>query len=115
MQQYKAYLEETYQGQSCYIDPQSRGWASYKLIDGGECYIDHCYVAPEFRATSAIYEINQAIEQIAKDASCTHMTGTVDLASSAPMRSVKMMEKAGYKLHSAQNNIIVMIKLLGKE
>jgi hypothetical protein len=114
MQQYKAYLEETYQGQSCHIDPQSRGWASYK-ISGQECYIDHCYVAPEFRATSAIYEINQAIEQIAKDASCTHMTGTVDLASSAPMRSVKMMEKAGYKLHSAQNNIIVMIKLLGKE
>ncbi len=114
MQQYKAYLEETYAGQSCHIDPQSRGWASYK-ISGEECYIDHCYVAPEFRATSAIYDINVAIESIAASSGCTHMTGTVDLASSAPMRSVKMMEKAGYKLHSAQNNIIVMIKLLGKE
>lgn len=113
MNQYKAYLEETYKGQSCYIDPQSRGWASYK-IDGDECYINHCYLAPDFRSAHLMSELCSHIEMIAREAGCKYMTGTVDVESTNPIRSIKMMATDGYSIHSANNNIIVMIKHLGE-
>ena len=88
MKQFQDYLRETYHDQDCYIDSQDRGWASYK-VSGEECYIDHCYVDPQFRNTSAIYDINRAIEGIAKRKNCKFITGTVDLASKSPIRSVR--------------------------
>lgn len=111
MEQYKSYLEETYEGESCYIDPQNRGWASYK-ISGDECYIVHCYLAPDFRGKTMMSELCQNIEKVAKDKGCKYMTGTVDLSSKNPERSMRMMITDGYKLHSAQNNVIVLIKYL---
>ena len=109
MQQYKAYLEETYKGQSCYIDPQNRGWASYK-IEGDECYINHCYLAPDFRGATLMSELCSNIEAIARESGCKYMTGTVEVGTGNPMRSLKMMAADGYRIHSANNNIIVMIK-----
>lgn len=109
MQQYKSYLEETYSGQSCYIDPQNRGWASYK-IDGDECYINHCYLAPDFREAKLMGELCSNIEKIARDANCKYVTGTVEIGTGNPIRSLKMMVTDGYRIHSANNNIIVMIK-----
>jgi len=115
MQQYKQYLEETYQGQSCYIDPQNRGWASYK-IDGDECYINHCYLDPNHRGKALMSELCSNIEKIALGSGCTFMTGTVEVGISSKvdsMISLKMMSADGYKIHSANNNIIIMIKYLG--
>lgn len=94
MKQYKDYLEETYKGQSCYIDPQNRGWASYK-IDGDECCINHCYLAPDFRNASLMAELCSNIEKIALESNCKYMTGTVDINSSNPVRSIKMMANDG--------------------
>lgn len=115
MQQYRDYLRETYIGQDCYIDPQNRGWASYK-IDGDECYINHCYLAPDFRGQALMSELCSNIEKIARESGCKYMTGTVDVdpknqvETSNPIRSLKMMATDGYRIHSANNNIIVMIK-----
>ena len=114
MQQYKQYLEETYEGESCYIDPQERGWASYK-ISGDECYIAHCYLVPDFRGRTLMSEICSNIEQIAIAAGCKYMTGTVDTQGRGKERSLKMMISDGYKIHSAQNNIIVLMKQLIEE
>lgn len=111
MEQYKLYLEETYPGQSCYIDSQGRGWASYK-IDGEECYINHCYLAPDYRGKTMMSELCSNIEKIALESGCKYMTGTVEIGTGVPERSVKMMLNDGYSIHSANNNIIVMIKYL---
>jgi GNAT superfamily N-acetyltransferase len=113
MDQYKAYLEETYHNESCYIDPRGRGWAAYK-ISGEECYITHCYLDPEFRGAALMSELCQNIEEIALLNGCTFMAGTVDLASKRPDISTKMMLTDGYKMHSANNNIIVFVKKLKK-
>jgi hypothetical protein len=112
MEQYKAYLEETYPGESCYIDDERRGWASYK-INGDECYIVHCFVAKEFRNKQFMSSLCGNIERIALSKGCKYMTGTVDLSSSNPERSLRMQMTDGYKLHSANNNVIVLIKDLG--
>lgn len=111
MEQYKSYLEETYTGESCYIDPQNRGWASYK-ISGEECYIVHCYLAPEFRGLTLMSELCKKIEDIARSKGCTYMAGTVDTTARKPERSLKMMITDGYTLDSANNNIIVLTKKL---
>lgn len=109
MQQYRDYLRETYSGQDCYIDPQNRGWASYK-IDGDECYINHCYIVPEHRNLALMSELCSHIEVEARGKGCKFVTGTVDINSTNPIRSLKMMVTDGYRIHSAHNNIIVMIK-----
>jgi GNAT superfamily N-acetyltransferase len=111
MEQYKAYLEESYQGESCYIDPDNRGWASYK-IDGEECYINHCYLNPEFRGQTMMSELCKNIEEIAKAKGCSFMSGTVAIESTNKEKSIRMMITDGYKLHSAHNNIIVLTKEL---
>lgn len=111
MYQYKQYLEETYMGESCHIDPDNRGWASYK-IDGEECYINHCYLHPDFRGKTLMSEICKPIEEIAKKRGCKFMSGTVDINSKNKEKSIRMMITDGYKLHSAENNIIVLIKEL---
>jgi GNAT superfamily N-acetyltransferase len=112
MQQYKQYLEETFVGQSCYIDPQGRGWASYK-IEEFECYINHCYLHPDYRGKALMSELCTNIEKIAREAGCLYMSGTVEVGAHSkvdPIISLKMMHSDGYRIHSANNNIIVMIK-----
>ena len=109
MEQYKQYLKETYAGQDCYIDEQNRGWASFK-IDGDECYINHCFILPEFRSQTLMREICSHIEIIAKNSGCKFMTGTVQIGTGVPERSLRMMMSGGYTVFSAQDNIIVMIK-----
>jgi hypothetical protein len=112
MEQYKAYLEETYKGHSCYIDPEARGWASY-IINGEECYIDHCFLSPEARhGKLSMSMICSEIEKIAKDKGCKFMTGTIQIGTGIPERSIRMMMTDGYRIHSANNNIITMIKYL---
>lgn len=111
MEQYKAYLEQTYEGESCYIDPQNRGWASYK-ISGPECYIVHCYLAPEFRGQTLMSEICSHIEKIAVEKGCVYMAGTVDVTARNPERSLKMMIADGYKLWNADKGIITLTKRL---
>jgi GNAT superfamily N-acetyltransferase len=114
MEQYKSYLEETYVGQSCYIDPKGRGWASYK-ITGEECYINHCWLHPDHRGKTLMSELCSNIEKIALESGCTYMTGTVEVSPDSkvdPIISLKMMHTDGYRLHSANNNIIVLVKKL---
>jgi hypothetical protein len=111
MEQYKAYLKETYPGHDCYIDPEGRGWASYQ-INNDECYIDHCYMVPEFRNKFTMSAICANIEDIAREKGCKFMTGTVQIGTGIPERSVRMMLTDGYKFHSANNNVITMIKFL---
>ena len=111
MEQFKHYLEETYLGESCYIDPEGRGWASYKIM-GEECYIAHCYLAPAHRGMTLMSEICSHIEDSARASGCKFMSGSVDINSRNPERSLKMMLADGYKLGSTQGTVIYLMKKL---
>jgi ribosomal protein S18 acetylase RimI-like enzyme len=85
------------------------GLAAYR-INGEECYIKEIYVLPEFRKSHAGSGLADSIVKIAKDKGCRMLTGSVVPSTVGASVSMMAMLKYGFKIHSAQNDFIVMSK-----
>ena len=109
MEQYKRYLEELHPGKSVYSD--ERGFAVY-WIRGEECYIEDIYVEREHRKSRGSHALADAVAKLAHEKDCKYMTGSVVPSANGATLSLKMMLSYGFKVHSAENNLILFIKEL---
>lgn len=85
------------------------GCVAYK-ISGEECYIKEIYVLPEFRQTKEGSKLADYVVSTAKEFGCNLLTGSVVPSLPGATGSMTAMLKYGFKIHSSQNDFIVMSK-----
>lgn len=85
------------------------GFASYKFF-GPECYIRDIYVVPEKRKTSVGTSYMEKITALAKEAGCTHLTGTVFPSANGSSESMAAILRGGFKIHSSTSEKIILTK-----
>ena len=108
-QLYKTYLEELHPGKSL-IETEA-GFVVYWLR-GKECYIEDVYVKPEFRKAGVSKLFSDEVAKVARQHDCTFLSGTVVPTAKNSTTSLKMMLSSGFKLHSAEQNLIIFTKEL---
>ena len=84
-------------------------FATYE-INGDECYIVDVYVTPEERHKHHATNLGNKIAEIAKEAGCKHLKGTVDLEDGTSGAALPGLLNWGYRVVHAQNNIIILKK-----
>lgn len=85
------------------------GFATYK-ISGQECYIIDIYVEPGFRKTDEASSMADAIVEIAKDAGCKYLTGSVAPSANGSTASIKVLFGYGFRVLRSENDFIWFIK-----
>ena len=92
------------------IVENDKGFITYVVFeDTKECMIQDLYIRPQHRCLGTSREFEAEVIKAVKD-KCNKLTATVDLFADSPERNTRLMIKAGFKLYSANNNVISFIK-----
>lgn len=76
------------------------------------CYIEDIYVRPECRRDGVARQMADWIATKAKDLGCKKLMGSVAPSAKGSQASLEVLLAYGMKLHSAQYDMIYMIKEL---
>lgn len=87
------------------------GFATYHFR-GQECYIEDIFVTPDNRKVNAASDLAREIEQIAKEAGCKYLTGSVNTAIKDPTTSIRVLLSYGFKFLKSEPSIIWFVKEL---
>ena len=83
-----------------------QGFASF-LIAGDECYIEDLYIRPQHRRNYKAFGFGDELKTIAKEKGCKYLVTTVNLNNVDPSTSLKGILAFGFKVISANNNVIL--------
>jgi hypothetical protein len=86
-----------------------KGFLFYR-IQNDECYIVDIFIEESFRKTSASSEIIGELESRVQGSK--YISGNVYLSDPGCHRTLKAAFKQGFKIHSANNNILLIVKEL---
>lgn len=86
------------------------GFATYRFLDDGSCYIIDIYVIPEARKTNKASELANNIAEIAKNNGCKVLVGTVCPSAKNSDTSIKVLQGYGMTLKSSTNDLIIFKK-----
>ena len=86
-----------------------KGFIVYS-IKNQECFIRDIFVLPEFRKSREATKMADEVTEIAKDHGCTYLSCTVCPEANGADMSLKVVMAYGFKLHSANNNLIILKK-----
>ncbi len=91
------------------IVENENGFATYYYVDDG-VYIEDIFVIKEARKSNVASKLADEIADIAKNKGVKKMYGTVVPTATGSEVSLKVLMAYGFKPHSAQTNLIVMVK-----
>jgi ribosomal protein S18 acetylase RimI-like enzyme len=86
------------------------GFATFRYLNEKEVYIIDIFVRPELRQSGLAGQLANIIVEDAKKRGCVTLFGTINLLTKGADISLKVLQGYGMRLHSAENNIIVMKK-----
>lgn len=89
------------------------GFIAYK-IQGPECFIAEIFVERSQRKSGKAASLADQVAKLAKAADCEVLSCTVDLTTQCATESIKPILAYGFKLESAHNNVIILVKPLGE-
>jgi len=87
------------------------GFVAYKC-SLPECFINEFFVLPEFRNKGGADDLLNGLEKIAIENSCAFISGVVYVDDPGSHRTLKAAFKRGFKIKSAQNNSLIIVKKL---
>lgn len=85
------------------------GFITYR-INGDECFITDFYVAEEYRNTGKGTAFFDTLTNIATEAGCTHLMGSVHVNSATSSSALIMALKYGFKLHKTDSTYVYLRK-----
>lgn len=85
------------------------GFLTYK-IHGEECYIEDIFIKKESRRSGAATEMAKEIESMARAEGCKFLTGTCVPSTRGATESMRAMLGYGFRIHSAMEDRIILIK-----
>lgn len=93
-----------------------QGFATYEMTRDAEgnkyCYICDIYVIPEARKSNFAKDLSDEIGEIAKEAECKYLVGTVAPTYPNSQISLKVLLGCGFTLQASQENFILFKKEL---
>lgn len=92
-----------------HIVESDKGFATYTFVGDG-CYIEDIYVAKKYRKHGQAAEFADQIAKVAKEKGFHKLYGTVAPGANGSTDSLKVLLAYGFKLHSSNQNLIVMVK-----
>lgn len=91
------------------IVENSKGFATYSL-QGDGYYIEDIFVKPEHRKEGVAAQLADIIAEIAISKGVKKLYGSVCPFTAGSTTSIKVLIAYGFKLHSAQTNMIYLVK-----
>ena len=104
---YKDYIEER---TTDHVIETDDGFALYRFLDGGVCYIVDIYTRPGCRQVGAAGLIADQIVKEARDKGCHELLGTVKPSAKGSTISLKVLLGYGMTLKSAGDDFIIFRK-----
>ena len=91
------------------IVESEKGFATYQIFKDGQCYLQDLYVAPEHRESHVATEMANTVSQIAKEAGCTRLVGSVWMGDKNASKNMSIFLKYGMRLHSVKDQVVYLI------
>lgn len=85
------------------------GFMAYRIF-GEECFIDECFVCPEYRNDGEAKSLLKEVEEKAKSEGCKYVTSSVSLATKNATDSLAAALACGFKLNGSVNGLIGLKK-----
>lgn len=109
---YAQYIKEREDKQ---IIESHEGFATYKIFNNGECYLQDLYVIPEKRKSGLAKEMTDAVVKIAQEQGCHTLIGSVCSEDKFCTRNMKVFLAYGMQLHKIIGNMIFLNKDISGE
>lgn len=106
MSHFASYIYER-QGKSIIED--EHGFATYYYIKDA-CYIEDIYVVQDSRRSGIAGKYADMIAEEARSKGYSKLMGSVNLLTNEPTESMYALLRYGFKLSSANNNLIILLK-----
>lgn len=97
------------------IIESDEGFATYKILANGECYLQDLYVVPEKRQAGLAKEMTDKVVEIAKSRNCSILVGSVCLDTNDSTRNMKVFLAYGMQIHSIKGSMIFLTKNIGDQ
>jgi len=106
---YAKYLQER---ENVHLLEYAHGFSIYKILP--DCiYLQDIYVLPEFRKCGHGVTMMDDVTTIGREMGKTKLLGSVVPSTKFGPQMLQIMLQLGFKLHSAENDIVYLIKDIG--
>jgi ribosomal protein S18 acetylase RimI-like enzyme len=89
------------------------GFATYKIFDNGECYLQDIYVVPSQRKSGLATIMTDRVVEIAKEHGCKTLIGSVCVDDQNCTRNMKVFLAYGMQIHKIIGTVIFLKKDIG--
>lgn len=86
------------------------GFATYKIFENGECYLQDIYVSPEYRQSGLATTMANHICVIAKERGCNKLIGSVCVDDQSATRNMKVFLAYGMQIYKNVGSMIFLSK-----
>lgn len=86
------------------------GFATYKIYDNGECYLEDIYVTPDQRKTGLAVKLTDEVVQIAKEKNCKLLVGSVCVDDKNATKNMKIFLTYGMQIYKNMGTLIFLKK-----
>jgi len=90
------------------------GFATYKIFENGECYLQDIYILPEFRNSGLATSFADQVCMKAKLAGCSVLIGSVSIDDQNVTRNLKIFLAYGMDVYKIIGSMIFLRKNLGE-
>jgi ribosomal protein S18 acetylase RimI-like enzyme len=92
------------------IIESDKGFATFKIFDNGECYLQDIYVIPKYRETKIATEMADKVFAIAKERGCKLLVGSVCTEDKNATKNMKVFLAYGMQIYKNIGNMIFLNK-----
>lgn len=89
------------------------GFLSYKELKD-ECFIEDLYIVPAKRGNRQCAMLLDEVTRVAQNGGLKWLSGNVSLAAPKAEHALKSFLHYGFKIQSANNNVLLLVKKLEK-
>jgi len=87
-----------------------KGFATFKIFDNGECYLQDIYIIPEYRKTHLATEMANRVSDIAREHGCKLLVGSVCTDDKYATRNMKVFLSYGMEIYKTVGTMIFLKK-----
>ncbi len=87
-----------------------KGFATYRIFNNGECYLQDIFVIPSERKTGLCFKMADKIVEIAKEQACHTLVGSVCVDDKNATRNMKVLLAYDMEISKTIGNMIFFKK-----
>jgi ribosomal protein S18 acetylase RimI-like enzyme len=92
------------------IVESDKGFATFLVLNNGECYLQDLYVVPEYRKSGLAIDMTNEVVRIAKERGCNRLVGSVCVDDKFATHNMRIFLKYGMEIYKNSGTIIFLKK-----